>query len=1045
VDHVKICPTCGAENVPTAARCACGAFLIGVDLVERSVALAQPLAEPAREVEPPSQPDAAAPVSNGQLCAFEDCAQSNPAGVENCVYCNRPLPGRTLVPAPPPKETLAAPVATASPPAAPVESPARRMLISLPAGLNARFEIEQPLKAAGGEADLFIVRELGTDERAVLKLYRHGIEPRTDVLERVSRANPEQLVRLIEHGRDEGVPYELLEYCEHGSLRTLFKGKPLPDAAARTLLLELTDAIAHLHDCGIVHRDLKPENVLVRGLLPLDLVLTDFGISSVTEATMHYTSAARTLRYSAPEAGSNWVGRPTDYWALGMMLVEALTGRHPFEGLSEAVIAHWLVTRPIDVSAVTDTRWQRLCRGLLTRDPKERWGADEIQRWLAGDETLLVAVEQAAPVPGEASPYRVGETECRSAQELAVALAANWSIGVKDLKRGMLRAWLQNDLRDQNLARAAADAEEALDCSDDERLLKLLRRLDPELPAVFKGHDVSVAGLAALTRQAMEASNEARQTVFEILERRLASLFPDAKLQEAMRLFEASKAEFEQAIARAIEAGASRTLAPEGREWQLRMVLFALEPPKALTESLRTSARRVGGRAAQRIHWYRSLGDIETAGTATLAAMVLLGPAATLAGLELEREGARWALETIAGKIECHPALLQIHGEARERLQGILETSQDEAEVLEACTAVQQLDSGVDRSIETLFRREVFDARSVDDAQTIRNLRRRIGDWAAWRAGQAWQGFGDQVEIVAVLDRRSYRIELATQIETRRIAYKYGVQDVARMPPAARATLEDVWSCRMPALPQFGADLKLIQPQEVRCPRCRAVGRAELHEAWGSMAYPFSTTFACGDKAGVQCQTRIGRAGTSIGVPGVPSFVAEFIDSYASLDPAPERTLQIEAARILPSWLERIEPGTAAVVKGMLDASSADVKPNERVTRQRLRVTWTGVTEVRYRHEDREYRIWLPERIDATPIALEHPLPSESQSAPTDQAAGAVTTSPSRAASSAGESSAMQPEVSLRTPSGSAGGMRSIAFWFAILAVLGVLALWALK
>ena len=91
---------------------------------------------------------------------------------------------------------------------------------------------------------------------------------------------------------------------------------------------------------------------------------------SVTEATMHYTSAARTLRYSAPEAGSNWVGRPTDYWALGMMLVEGLTGRHPFEGLSEAVIAHWLVTRPIDVSVVTDLRWQRLCRGLLTRDPR---------------------------------------------------------------------------------------------------------------------------------------------------------------------------------------------------------------------------------------------------------------------------------------------------------------------------------------------------------------------------------------------------------------------------------------------------------------------------------------------------------------------------------------------------------------------------------------------------------------------------------------------------------------------------------------------------
>src|SRR5690606_10815123 len=173
--------------------------------------------------------------------------------------------------------------------------------------LAARFAVDEQWKAAGSEADLFVVRDKASGAQAVLKLYRHGIEPDTEVLERVSRAAPDQLVHLFEYGRDEGVPYELLEYCPHGSLRTLLKGRPLPLDAARTLLTELADAIAHLHECGIVHRDLKPENVLIRGLLPLDLVLTDFGIASVTQATMHYTSAARTLRYSAPEAGSNWV------------------------------------------------------------------------------------------------------------------------------------------------------------------------------------------------------------------------------------------------------------------------------------------------------------------------------------------------------------------------------------------------------------------------------------------------------------------------------------------------------------------------------------------------------------------------------------------------------------------------------------------------------------------------------------------------------------------------------------------------------------------
>jgi hypothetical protein len=107
------------------------------------------------------------------------------------------------------------------------------------------------------------------------------------------------------------------------------------------------------------------------------------------------------------------------------------------------------------------------------------------------------------PAAGALRAYRVGERECRTPRELAVALAADWTAGVKDLKRGMLRAWLQNELRDQNLARAAADAEEALELSDDERLLRLLLRLDPQLPPVFKGYDVSIPGLAALTRKAL--------------------------------------------------------------------------------------------------------------------------------------------------------------------------------------------------------------------------------------------------------------------------------------------------------------------------------------------------------------------------------------------------------------------------------------------------------------------------------------------------------------------------------------------------------------
>jgi hypothetical protein len=895
----------------------------------------------------------------------------------------------------------------------------------LPANLAARFAIEEPLKAAGSEADLFVVRGKVSGEQAVLKLYRQGIEPDTDVLERVSRAVPDQLVHLLEHGRDEGVPYELLEYCEHGSLRNLLKGRPVPPAAARTLLTELAGAIAHLHACGIVHRDLKPENVLIRGLLPLDLVLTDFGIASVTQATMHYTSAARTLRYSAPEAGSNWVGKPTDYWALGMILLEALGGRHPFEGLSDHVVAHWLVTRPIDVSTVTDPRWQRLCRGLLTRDPKARWGADQIERWLAGDDSLAIADERAAPAAGAVSPYRVGDMECRTPRELAVALAANWATAVKDLKRGMLRAWLQNDLRDQNLARAAADAEEALEISDDERLLRLLLQLDPQLPPVFKGYDVSVEGLAALTRKALEDHNEERQAVIELLERRILDRFTGSPLQDLRARFDQAKDEFERALDAAFAAGAPRDLAPQGREWQLRMLLFVLEPPKGLVESLRASARWVGGRAAQRCDWYRALGDPATAGPAALAAMVLLGPPAAQHGTELERDAARRSLDALSMTIDSNARLLEAHGEARDRLAATLEASRDEDEVLALAAQVAGNSQAIEASLDTQWREAVFETRAVTDPARLTEVRRRIGEWAAWKAGERWAGFGEQIELRSVSERRGYRVQLATQIEARRVPYQYGPADVARMPARAKAALDDVWSCAMPALPQFAADVKITHAQDLRCSRCGASGRVELQECWGSTAYPFSTTFACGDKVGVQCQTRVAWANEHLPAAGVPAFVDDFVEAHAHQENAPERTFEFMAPRISARWIDQL-PAEAVRndLAAKLDGVAADIKPNERASAQRLRITWNALAEAHYRYRGRDYVVWIPERSDALPIALEHPLPSVAAAAPSNPSEVTGT----QPVATADQSSAQAEDITIARP-----GAQSLSRWLRML------------
>ena len=88
-------------------------------------------------------------------------------------------------------------------------------------------------------------------------------------------------------------------------------------------------ALGHLHSANVLHRDIKPSNILVRSVDPLDLVLTDFGISSITDLSLHLTSVNRTAAYCAPEALTGVVAKASDWWSVGVIMIELLSGSIP--------------------------------------------------------------------------------------------------------------------------------------------------------------------------------------------------------------------------------------------------------------------------------------------------------------------------------------------------------------------------------------------------------------------------------------------------------------------------------------------------------------------------------------------------------------------------------------------------------------------------------------------------------------------------------------------------------------------------------------------
>jgi hypothetical protein len=370
----------------------------------------------------------------------------------------------------------------------------------------------------------------------VIKIYRYGIVVKPEVLAKISAAAPEQVIRLVEYGQADGHGYEVLEYVAAGSLRQRLTAGPLAEEQIRALVQELSAALAVLHQHDILHRDIKPENVLIRQWAPLRIALTDFGIASVTEATQHFTTTARTLRYAAPEAATGVIGMAADYWSLGMVVLEAVSGRHPFAGLSEAVLSYQLVTQPVDCSGVAEP-WRTLCRGLLLRNPKQRWGHAEIERWLAGDVSLrLPEVERPTHETRASRPYRLGGEECWTARELAVQMARHWEAASKDLGRGFITDWLRTDLYDRDLARAALDVLEDSEMSADERLLRVLVKMAPDLPPVWKQWSLAKEDLIAAANQANQGDEACRELLLDLYQQDVLGMYAEAGNGECQRI-----------------------------------------------------------------------------------------------------------------------------------------------------------------------------------------------------------------------------------------------------------------------------------------------------------------------------------------------------------------------------------------------------------------------------------------------------------------------------------------------------------------------------
>ena len=285
--------------------------------------------------------------------------------------------------------------------------------------LGGRYRVLDRI-GSGGMAEVFRARDEVLDRLVAVKVFRaehvaqddsdtgaHGIERQQLEVAALARLNHPNLIALYDGSLDAAPhAYIVMELIEGPSLAARIAEGPLPEASVREIGIQLADGLGYVHAQGMVHRDVKPENILL-GIDRSDddhtvrARLSDFGIVRLL-GSERLTSANFTLgtaSYLAPEqARGSAVDPPADIYSLGLVLLEALSGRRMFDGPPlEAALAR-LSQRPT-VPAELPEPWPRLLHAMTEFDPALRPTASEVARTLRDEGSrAMPLVPLAVPV-----------------------------------------------------------------------------------------------------------------------------------------------------------------------------------------------------------------------------------------------------------------------------------------------------------------------------------------------------------------------------------------------------------------------------------------------------------------------------------------------------------------------------------------------------------------------------------------------------------------------------------------------------------------------
>jgi serine/threonine protein kinase len=221
-------------------------------------------------------------------------------------------------------------------------------------------------------------------------------------------SNP-NIVKIIDYGEHDGLPYLIMEYLHGGTLKQKLMGKPVPWTDAIQVLIPIARALDYAHERKVVHRDIKPSNILITETG--DPMVSDFGIAKILEAeeTLDLTETGvgvGTPEYmSVEQAQGKAVDGRSDIYSLGVVFYEMVTGRKPYQADTPLAVIFKLASeplpRPTQFASSLPESVEGVLLKMLARSPEDRYqncGAlvQALEKLLADGEALAETKQHQA-------------------------------------------------------------------------------------------------------------------------------------------------------------------------------------------------------------------------------------------------------------------------------------------------------------------------------------------------------------------------------------------------------------------------------------------------------------------------------------------------------------------------------------------------------------------------------------------------------------------------------------------------------------------------